>query len=179
MALLLGLLLFLLLPVAGASCGQDDGGPAHLCYTGGQLITGDPDLDLSNIFAGVDLRDGIVNTIDLPTAATVMALITAIAVALGVVVAALRRPAIAATAALAGAILVTITEIVTTNGLTDGVSFITTIFGAVDSTDPDTIVSTELGFWLTLTALVTAFIGALIQRRRQQQEDDVLKPAVT
>ncbi len=169
--LLLALLLFLFLPVVGASCGESDGGPAHLCYTGGQLVTGEPDLDMSDILAGderqtAELRDGLVNTVDLTTAATVLALVTGVAVALGIVVAALpgARPRATVAAVVAGVILATTTEIVAITGLTTGVSFLTNIFGAFDSSDPDTIVSTELGFWLTLAALVVAFVAALARR---------------
>lgn len=170
-ALLLALALYLFLPVAGASCGRADGGPAHLCYTGGQLITRDPGLDLSDILAGEDLHDLLVNTVDLPTAATVLALATAIVVALGVVVAALRRPTLAVVAAITGAILAVITEAVAVNGLTEGVGFVPNLFGGFDDLDPATILSTELGFWLTLAALATACAGALVQRNAHKDRD--------
>ena len=171
-ALLVALLLFLLLPIAGASCGRDNGGPAHLCYSGGQLIAREPSLDLSGIVAGdmAELRSGILNTVELPAGAPVLALITAIVVALGVLSVAIPRPGARATvAALAGGVLLGITEIVLINGLTDGAGNLPTLFGTFDhTTNPDDFVGTDVGFWLALLVLMAAAavgVGSLARLR--------------
>jgi hypothetical protein len=177
-ALLLALLLFLLLPLAGAACGRDDGGPAHLCYTGAQLISDEPSLDTSDILAGdaeqtAELRGAILNTVALPGGATVLAVIAAIVLALGVLSVAIPRPgpraAVAMVTTLVGAVLMGITEIVVVNGLSDGAGNLPTLFGTFDdTTNPDDFVSTELGFWLALVALLAAAavsVGSLIRLR--------------
>lgn len=190
---LLALLLLLLLPVAGVSCDPDTSGPVHLCYTGGEFVTGSPSVDMSLIYAGpaqqtAELRDAIVNTVEPSGAVRVLAVIAAIALTVGMLSVLVRpslaRAATVAIAAVAGVVLLVITEAVAVTGLADGADNALTLFSAGDVRsgrvhDGADVAGTAPGFWLALSVLVVLAVysvGSLVRRRFAAIEQDLRTP---
>lgn len=190
---LLALLLLALLPVAGVSCDPDTGGPAHLCYTGAQLVTGTPSIDMSDIYAGsvqqtAEFRDAIVNTVAPPGAVLVLAAVAAVLLAAGALSALISPPAVrdavAAIAAVAGLVLVVVTEIVVVTALADGADNVLSLFGGYTARggpipDGGDIAGTSTGFWLALpvlAALTLYSVGSLARRRFAAIEEEMRTP---
>jgi hypothetical protein len=167
--LLAALLSLLLAPLAGASCGPDNGGPVHLCYTGGQVVTRTPELDTSAISGPDDFRDVLLHQVTLSGGPAVVALIAMILLGLGVLAVAIPRPAaraaVVATTALGGVALVVTTHVLVINGLTDTAGELPSLFatigrprsGAVTTSD---FVGTEWGFWVVLAVLLLVTVAA-------------------
>lgn len=169
------LLLLVLLPVAGASCDQDTGGPVHLCYTGAQLISGTPSVDMSNIALGsaqetAEVRGFLVTTVEPPGVVRVLAALVAIVLAVGALSAVVRRPrrraTVAAVTAGVGAVLLVATEIVAVVGLSRGVGDVVRLFAASDvlaghKPDVGDVVGTGAGFWLALTVLAAIAVFSI------------------
>lgn len=165
---LLALLLFVMLPAAGVSCRRSS--PFQICYTGRQLITGHPGLDVPDMLPGrptqtAKLRDFVANTAPLPSRTRVLAVVAVAVLVVGVLSVALRQPrlraVVVAADAVTGAVLLMAAEITAISGLTDDVRDKTRLFPSYYGEVPRVgdIVETGLGFWLPLAALVvvTAF----------------------
>ncbi|MGH3746588.1 MAG: hypothetical protein ACRDT8_04225 [Micromonosporaceae bacterium] len=167
MGLVAALLLFLLLPVVGASCDPDDGGPVHLCYTGAQLVSGEPSVDMSMITAGspeqnAQLRRAIVNTVQPPAAVLILSVLLGILLPVGAVAAAplksSRQAALAALTASSGIVMLLAAEVVAVLGMSRGVENVTSLFAASHSMRGPATVASEVvgagpGFWLSLLVL--------------------------
>lgn len=175
-------LLFLLLPVAGAACGVDTA-PMKVCVSGGQLATGEPSADLSNIWVPDEdqFADGIADQLGLSDARVGLVLLLLTVLATGALTALLPNPYARAAGGLSTAVvaagLLVFLEIVVMSGMTEGASLAATLFSE-DPGQPQPAgesVSTGFGFWLPLVVLVTvAFVYtyALLALKAAEPEDD-------
>lgn len=169
-AFLLAGLLFLLVPIAGASCGGDDG-PVGVCVSGAQLISGQPRVDMENILTldFDEFEDTVINTLDLPDWLGTLSLFTLLVLLAGGLASLLTNPRARAAVRLAGALvaagLVIFIEVRTVSAMTDGVAFMSSLFSydtVVSAEEAGELVGTESGFWLSLVVLAVIAIVNLV-----------------
>lgn len=187
----LAFLLYLLLPCVAVSRDTQDLGPSgqgsiHISYTGGQLITQDPVIDVLGMFTPTTtgLRSYTENVAEVPAGVTIFAVITAVTLVAGAGATVLPKPrmrALVSTVMVVGGVaLLVITEVMAGVGLANGVrdvgywvAYLPEARG-IDVQDRATeIVETTIGFWLTLSTLVMIAIantGSFLTDRRRARE---------
>jgi hypothetical protein len=157
-AFLLAGLLYLVVPIAGANCGADDG-PVGVCLNGAQLASGRAGVELEGILMldAAEFEQAVVDTLAIPGWLGTLAVIALLAMAAGGVASLLRDEMVRAVVRLAAvavsASLMIAVEVATMNAMTEGVSTMTSMFSYDGLTSVDEVVSTDLGFWLSLLVL--------------------------
>jgi hypothetical protein len=155
--------LFLLLPVAGIACG-DYSRPTQLCFSGGQLITGELDLNMDNFEASdrSEWAELIMFAIDLPSSLRTLSIAAVVILAFGTLMvwawAADRWPRTVTglLAPLSAGVVIVIAEVQAIRALTEGAGFLAFPFSFNHDMETDAVelVATGPGFWLPLVTLL-------------------------